>query len=310
MSFTKRDFYARSADGSHRLAGVVYEPREVPKGYFHIVHGMTEHIARYDRVMSDLAKEGYLCFGYDHLGHGKTAEHDGELGYIAKKDGHDLLCRDVKAFSDAVRAEYGEKYGKELPYYLMGHSMGSFIVRLACERYITPERLIVMGTGGSNPAAGAGILLIDLIKLFKGDKHISKFVDNLAFGGYNKRFEGEISIAPSPWLTCDAEERKRYAADKYCTFKFTVSAMGELMRLLKLSNRGSWYRDLPKMPILLLSGENDPVGNYGKGICEVEGNLKKHGHSVAKILYPDARHEILNDFTYEDVKRDILNFLS
>jgi alpha-beta hydrolase superfamily lysophospholipase len=188
--------------------------------------------------------------------------------------------------------------------------MGSFIVRLAAEKYVTPEKLIVMGTGGSNPAAGAGIALIGAIKLFKGEKHISKFVDSIAFGGYNKRFEDELSVAPSPWLTTDTEVRKKYAADKYCTFKFTVSAMGDLMRLLKLSNRKAWYRNLPRIPVLLVSGEEDPVGNYGRGVCEVEDNLKKYGHSVTKILYSGARHEILNDFTYESVKRDILTFLS
>lgn len=305
MSYNKKDFSCSSSDGIHTLRGVVYLPDGEAKGYFQIVHGMTEYIGRYDRIMSDLANEGYICFGYDHLGHGMTANDDSELGYIAKTDGWKYLAKDVKAFSAAVR----EDIGLELPYYLMGHSMGSFIVRLAAEKYVTPEKLIVMGTGGANPAAGAGLALISLIKLFKGHRHISKFIDGIAFGSYNSRFKDEVGIAPNPWLTTDTEVRKKYAADKYCTFKFTVSAMGDLMQLLKRSNRAAWYKNIPQVPILLVSGEDDPVGNYGKGIISVKNRLEKSKKNVSCILYKGARHEILNDFTYSQVKGDILKFL-
>ena len=232
MSYTKREYYVASSDTQHTLAGVVYEPCGEAKGYFHIVHGMTEHITRYDRIMSDLADAGYVCFGYDNLGHGKTVKDKSELGYIAKKKGYDLLCCDVKVFSDAVIAEYSEKYGS-LPYFLLGHSMGSFIVRLATERYAKPDKLIVMGTGGANPAAGAGIAMIEIIKLFRGDKHISKLIYDLAFGGYNNKFKNDENASSQSWLSTDLEIRKKYMEDDYCTFKFTVSAMGDLMRLLK-----------------------------------------------------------------------------
>lgn len=305
MTYTKKNFGCLSSDGIHTLKGVIYLPDGDAKGYFHIVHGMTEYIGRYDRIMSDLASEGYICFGYDHLGHGMTAKDDSELGYIAKKRGWDNLCRDVEVFSNAVKKEVG----LDLPYYLMGHSMGSFIVRLAAEKYVSPEKLIVMGTGGANPAAGAGLAMISLIKLFKGDRHISKFIDGIAFGSYNSRFKDELDIAPGAWLTTDIDVRKKYYADKYCTFKFTVSAMGDLMQLLKRSNRGAWFKDLPNMPILLVSGEEDPVGNYGKGVIWVKNKLEKSKKKVSCILYKRARHEILNDFTYSQVKGDILNFL-
>ncbi len=302
----KKQFCVPSSDGTHTLRGVVYLPEGEALRYFHIVHGMTEHIGRYDRLMSDMADLGYICFGYDNLGHGNTAENELELGYIAAHGGDDLLCRDVKAFSDAVRAEYGE----ELPYYLMGHSMGSFITRMAVERYVKPEKYIIMGTGGSNPAAGAGLALIALIKLFRSDRAFSPFIDKLAFGGYNKRFGGGSAEDPSPWLTNDRAVRDAYYADPFCTFKFSLSAMGDLIRLMKNANRGAWYKALPEdMPILLLSGAEDPVGNYGKGVLEVCGKLERHGIKAKAILYADARHEILNDFTYEAVKKDILEFL-
>ncbi len=306
---TKTIFTAKSSDNIHTLAGVVYLPEGNVKGYFHVVHGMTEHIGRYDRIMSEMADEGYICFGYDHLGHGHTAIDDSELGYIAKKGGDDLLCRDVKVFSDAVMSEYAEKYGK-LPYYLLGHSMGSFITRLAVEKYVHPDKYIIMGTGGKNLAAPAGLAVISVIKLFYGDKHISKLVDDLAFGNYNDRFGDVSADDPSPWLTNSTEARKKYYADKFCTFKFTVSAMGDLIRMTKNCNRVAWYKNMPKdTPILLVSGEEDPVGNYGKGVREVCNKLKKSGHTASCILYPEARHELFNDFTYNKVKADILKFL-
>lgn len=308
MAYTKKAYKVLSSDGIHHLSGVIYIPDGEIKGFYQIAHGMTEYIGRYDRIMSDLADEGYICFGYDHLGHGKTVNDKSELGFIASKNGHDLLCRDIKVFSDAVRAELDPE--NKLPYYLMGHSMGSFIVRLATEKYARPDKLIVMGTGGGNPAAPFGIALISIIKLFKGEKHISKLVYKLAFGSYNTKFKNDADASASSWLTTDQSIRNKYIDDEYCTFKFTVSAMGDLMRLLKECNRGAWFKNMPRIPILLVAGSDDPVGNYGKGIAEVETKLKKNGYDVRSIVYEGARHEILNDFTYDTVKADILAFIS
>ena len=307
MSYIKKEFKVLSSDGVHNLSGVVYLPDGEKKGFFHIVHGMTEYIGRYDRIMSELAEEGYICFGYDHLGHGKTANDKSELGFFASKNGYDLLCLDVKVFSDAVRVEFDPEGA--LPYFLMGHSMGSFIVRLATEKYVCPDKLIIMGTGGANPAAGFGIALISLIKLLKGEKHVSKLVYKLAFGGYNSKFKDDENVSSQSWLSTDLSIRNKYMGDDYCTFKFTVSAMGDLMKLLKYCNRGAWYKNMPKIPMLLVAGSDDPVGNYSKGVLDVENKLQKRGHNARAIIYKGARHEILNDFTYDEVKKDILEFV-
>jgi alpha-beta hydrolase superfamily lysophospholipase len=288
---------------------VVYLPDGEPKGLLHIVHGMTEHIGRYDKFMSEMAEQGYICFGYDNLGHGYTADEKGDFGYIAKKGGHDLLAKDVKVFSDVVKSQYGVS-GKALPYYLMGHSMGSFITRYAVTKYVKPDKYIIMGTGGKNSASGLGLAVIAMIKLFRGGGHVSPFVDKLAFGSYNKRFGGGKADDSSPWLTNDKAEREKYYADRFCTFKFTLSAMGDLIRLNKITNTNKWYKGVPKnLPILIVSGDNDPVGNYGKGILFVAEKLKKNGKNVKHNLYKGARHEILNDFTYDDVKNDIIKFI-
>ena len=301
-----RDYSVPSSDGIHRLAGRVYLPDGTPRGVLHVLHGMTEHIARYDPFMREMAEAGYIACGYDHLGHGHTANDPSELGYIAKKRGYELLLRDVKVFSDAVRAELGES----LPYILMGHSMGSFIARLAAESYVKPHKLIVMGTGGPNPVAGVGLALIGVIKAIKGDRYISPFIDKMAFGGYNKRFsDGDAD--PRAWLTKDAAVREKYTNDPFCNYKFTVSAMGDLITLTKNANRAAWFKSLPEgMPILLVSGRDDPVGDFGQGVETVRDRLQRAGHSVTCRLYDGYRHEILNDSVHDRVVRDILDFLN
>jgi alpha-beta hydrolase superfamily lysophospholipase len=309
MKINKSSFSVKSSDNIHTLQGVVYFPEKDIKGFFHIVHGMKEHIGRYEKIMTDLAEHGFITFGYDNLGHGKTAEAERDWGYIAKKNGWEILSKDVSIFSSEVIKRYTPTSDK-LPYFLMGHSMGSFIARIAAEKYVTPDKLIIMGTCGKNPAAGAGLALISLIKKFKGDKHHSPLIDKLAFGGYNKRFGKASKDDSVVWFTSDESVRKTYYNDKYCNFNFSVSAMGDLIRLIKECNRNEWYKNVGgKMPVLLISGEEDPVGNYGKGIIEVRDNLIKQKSDVTCILYKNARHEIINDFTYETVKKDIIAFV-
>ncbi|MDY3924654.1 MAG: alpha/beta hydrolase, partial [Eubacteriales bacterium] len=131
MSILYEEMRVPSSDGIHTLAGRVYRPEGRVRGLFHVVHGMTEHIARYDPLFRRMAEDGYLCFGYDHLGHGATARDAGELGYIADRDGWRRLAQDVAVFADAAERRYAALWaGEECPpYFLMGHSMGSFVVR-------------------------------------------------------------------------------------------------------------------------------------------------------------------------------------
>ncbi len=224
-----------SSDNVHMLNGYVYIPEGEVKGLFQLVHGMCEYTERYHEFMLEIANQGYIVFGYDHLGHGKTAADDSELGYIADKDGWKLLVDDVAVFGKAVKNEYGS----DLPYILMGHSMGSFIVRLSAEKYNMHDKLIIMGTGGPNPAATPGLAAIAVIKKVKGGRYISNFLQNLAFGTYNKRFEGDGTYG---WLSNYEDVRNSFAADKFCNFRFTVSAMGDLVTLNKESNTSRWFK--------------------------------------------------------------------
>lgn len=292
-----------SSNKKNMLAGKIYLPEGKIKGYFHIVHGMTEYIGRYDKFMSVLAENGYIAFGYDHLGHGNTVNNDSELGFIAEKDGDDLLARDVKIFADAIRNEYGD-----YPYYLMGHSMGSFVVRIAVQKYITPDRLIVMGTGGPQGKLIFGLTLAKIIKKIKGPKHYSSLMKSLAFGSYNTRCSKEEG--PHAWLTHDAEIRDKYHNDKFCTFELTASAMCDIISLTYKSNRNEWFKNVAKkMPILLISGKDDVVGDYGKGVRICEKKLKENGADVTLKLYEGYRHEILNDSSFDMTVKDIFSFI-
>ncbi len=302
MNYEIKTVKVRSSDNIHTLKGKIFIPEGEIKGVFHLVHGMTEHIDRYDGFFDEFAKRGYVCCGYDNLGHGKTANNAEELGFIAHKKGYDYLMRDVKVFSDKIRKNY-----PNVPYILMGHSMGSFIVRGTAVNYVLdPDKLIICGTGGPNIASGAGLLLTDIFKLLFGEKHISDIIDKTAFGTYNKRFEG---TSPYNWLTKDSEAIKKYSKDDYCTFKFTVSAMHDLVKLNRIANSRKFFRELdPKIPVLIVSGDSDPVGNYGKGVKKVYNKLKK-GRNVTLKLYKDGRHEIHNDTCKEEMIKDILEFI-
>lgn len=310
VTVTVKELRVPSSDGIHTLAGRVYLPEGEIRALFHTVHGMTEHIARYDTFLRRMAEQGYLCFGYDHLGHGHTARDESELGYIADHDGWRRLAEDVSVFASAVEKAYASRWeGRETPpYYLMGHSMGSFIVRTTSYLYRKPDKLVVMGTGGRNPASGLGLAVIRLIRLFRGGHAISQTVDKLAFGSYNKRFAEEKDSRA--WLTRDKAARDLYRADPLCTFKFSLSAMQDLVTLNRVSNSRKCLDVLAEgLPILLVSGDQDPVGDYGRGVTRLYNSLCQRQADVRMKLYPGGRHEILNDACREEVIKDIQTFL-
>lgn len=304
MSIEVKAVTVNSTDNIHLLKGKMYVPDGEIKGLFHIVHGMNEHIERYDFVMTRLAEVGYVCFGYDNLGHGKTAQNEEELGYFAPKDGCRYLVQDVAAFENYVKKLYPDK-----PLFLFGHSMGSFIARLAMAEYGTMYRkAVICGTSGKNPAARFGLVLVGLIKKIKGERYISSFCLNLMYGTYNRRFEKTSSCS---WLTKDKEIVEKYEKDRFCSFRFTVSGLYDLLKMLLLCNRRDWYRSLRKdLPVLLISGTDDPVGSYGKSVRQVYRDLSAVGVPCEMELYENCRHEILNDSCRDEVIKRILGFIS
>lgn len=304
MKFEVKTKNILSSDGKNTLSGTMYIPDGEIHGIFHLVHGMTEYIGRYEPLFSAMASAGYLCAGFDNLGHGNTAQ-AGDLGFIAHKNGWSYMVDDVKLFSDALKSEY-----PNLPYCLMGHSMGSFITRIAVSRYpMLADKYICCGTAGNNPAANIGLLICDIIKAFRGERAISPFIESIAFGSYNKRFDGNTDYE---WLTKDREVINKYSRDKFCTFHFTVSAMHDLISLMKLCNTKSCFKNTPNnLPIFIIAGDADPVGNYGKGVKQVYNNYKAYGKKdVTMFLYNDCRHEIHNDTCKEQMLDDIIKFIT
>ena len=299
----KKYINVTSSDSLNTLNVKFYIQNGEPIGIFQAVHGMTEHLARYDALLSAVCEKGYFCIIHDHLGHGKTAK-EGDLGFIAKKDGWQRLIDDVEKVYRVADGMYPNK-----KHVLIGHSMGSFITRLYVEQYGEHlDSYIMMGSGAGNPAAGIGLMLTRLIAKIKGDRHVSPFIYKMAFGAYNKKFNDP---SPYAWLSKDKENIEIYSKDKYCTFFFTVSAMNDLIRLNKECNRKEWFSSLPKgLKIFIISGSDDPVGDHSKGIEKVYNQLlNEDKYSVKLKLYKGARHEILKDFCKEEVISDVLDFI-
>ena len=294
-----------STDGEHTLRGVLYLPEGKPKGALQIAHGMKEHIGRYHDFMTAVAEAGYAVFGHDHLGHGMTAEDTDELGYFAERNGWRIVSQDIHAFAARIKKDLP----RATPMMLLGHSMGSFLSRAAVVMH--PgfyDALIIMGTGGPNPASSAGLLLTRTIMKQYGDMYISEMANDLIFASYNKRTNSDKEFA---WLTHDEEMLAKHDRDPLCLFPFTVSAIHDLIAVQKAVNRSEWFRSVDReLPILLVSGEEDPVGAYGKGVKAVYHGLRHAGAiHVAIKLYPSMRHEILNEIGREIVYLDILEFL-
>jgi len=294
----------RSSDNYADIHYTVWSDGEKPKAIVQLVHGMAEYIGRYDDFAKFLVKNGYVVYGCDNIGHGSSINKEEDLGYIAGKDGYINIVNDLSCLTNIAKDEY-----PGIPFILFGHSMGSLLARYYAGLYGDGlDGLILCGTSGSNPLASIGLLLIVVISAFKGRRFKSKFIDNMAFGQYNVRWKEKRT--KFDWISLDSENVDRYIADRLCGYLFTVSAFGNLMRLLKAVTAKKWFMRIPdELPVLLVSGCEDPVGNYGVGVTETEEKLKLAGlRDVSKILYEGLRHEILNEKERETVYSDILSF--
>ncbi len=301
-----KEYSFKSATGVCTIHGCEYTPdNDEVKAVIVIHHGMAEHQERYRGFIEFLTANGIAVFMHDMANHGKSNQNFEETGYFGEKDGYKFLVKDLKTTFDRAKAAYPDK-----KIIAMGHSMGSFITRCFTAWYADAgfAGAIYMGTGGSNPAAAAGDILSAFLAKMQGSKHKSKFIDKMTFGTYNKNFEGRTGF---DWLTRDDKIVDRYISDDYCGFLFTVQGMNDLIKLNINANSPEWYNSVPKdIPILVISGEMDPVGNYGAGLREVHTKLLESGHSQAQLkLYEGGRHEILNEINKDEVYADILAFV-
>lgn len=295
-----------SSDGLHLVSAVWWRPQGTPRGVVQLVHGISEYMGRYDSFARFLAGQGFAVVGHDHLGHGKTARDASEYGWFGDKDGWKYVLEDTHALF--LRAS--EAY-PDLPYFLMGHSMGSFVVR----GYLifwpgTVTGAILSGTGQEPPlTVAAGRLLSALLTRVSGPRAHSKLLNALSMGAYNKQFKPNRTGAD--WISRDTAVVDTYCADPLCRFLPTVSMFHDMMVGLQLlAKRENLRRMATDTPVLFFSGDRDPVGASGKGVKKVAGWFRKAGvKDITLKLYPEGRHEMLNELNREQVYQDILDWL-
>ena len=293
-----------SKDGKSTIHYYIWEPEVEPVAILQLVHGMAEHVTRYEPLARYLNSYGVLVCGHDHIGHGNSAKPE-DWGYMGEENGWKIMVQDVEQLHGIMKVQY-----MDTPYFILGHSMGSFITRAWLAMYGNGvDGAIIMGTAGTNPALGAAKFLCKTIRKSKGSRHLSKLITNAAFGSYNKRIKPQRT--PYDWLTRDESIVDRYIEDPACGFTFTVAGYADLFNVIGYVSDDKWYRHVPKeLPMLLVAGREDPVGAYGAGPAEVAEKLQDAGCSdVSLILYDDMRHEILNEFGKETVMEDIRRFV-
>ncbi|MBS7340591.1 MAG: lysophospholipase [Lachnospiraceae bacterium] len=298
----KEEFTFDSRDGKTKLHAVRWVPEGKVICILQIIHGMAEYIERYEPLAQFLGEKGILVTGDDHLGHGKSVEPEGTYGYFCEQDPATVVVRDVHRLKKMTQEDY-----PGIPYVILGHSMGSFILRNYLFRYGTGiEGAIICGTG-SKPQA-----LVKFCKIFAalqgaflGDKHVAKLLDKLAFGNYNSRIPD--AKTGSDWLCTEEQIVDNYVKDELCGFIFTVNGFKTLFELLNRLNKTENLCRMPKeLPVLFIAGDMDPVGDYGKGVRKAYEDFMSIGmERISLKLYPGGRHEILNEKNKQQVYEDI-----
>ncbi len=303
----KEEFYFDSRDGENRIHAVRYTPDDGNvRGIVQIVHGMAEYVERYENLAEFLTKRGILVTGEDHLGHGKSVSEGGSFGYFCEQDPATVVVRDVHRLKKITEEQY-----PQVPYIILGHSMGSFIARNYLCRYGSGiGGAVIVGTGMQS----AGLIfaskaMAGIQKLFCGSKHVSHFIDKAAFGGYNKRIDSPRTS--SDWLSRNTENVDRYIEDELCGFTFTVNGFQTLIELIRRLQKQENLEKVPQnLPILMVSGAEDPVGDYGKGVHKACDSLKRAGvKNITVKLYENDRHELLNEDDAEVAMEDIWQWI-
>jgi len=305
----RKEFTFPSVSGGAEIYGCVWlsDGTKQYKGIVHLVHGMAEHILRYQQFAIFLAQQGFLVCGNDHLGHGRSIAEPEDFGFFGKEEeNYGFLIGDMRYLMNFIK----KHFGANLPYFIIGHSMGSFLAREFTTLYgneLTGS--VFLGTSGGNPFLDTAILLSKKGINRKGPKQKAYSVNRLAFGGLNVRFTP--SRTAFDWISSLPESVNQFITDPLCGFVITYAGYHDLFCLLKRISSKEWADRLPKdLPMLLISGADDPIGDYGKGVEHVYVWMQEAGCTNTSIkLYPDARHELLHEACSRKVERFLLRWL-
>lgn len=288
-----------------KIVATKWEPEVPARAVVQIAHGMAEHMARYDSFARFLGERGFAVYGNDHRGHGQTAA-EGIRGWFAEENGFELVVQDLVQLTQIIRREQ-----PELPVFLFGHSMGSFLVRRTIQ--LDGEELqgvILCGTGSDPGLLGKlGLALAKREVRRKGGRALSPTLAKLTLGNFNRNFRPQRTRYD--WLSRDEREVDRYIADPLCGGVFTAGFYADLLTgLITIHRRENIQKTPVDLPVLLIAGDQDPVGDYGKGVQQVYEMYRRVGlEDITCRLYPEGRHEILNELNKEEVYKEIADWL-
>lgn len=302
-----KEFTYLSADGKTSIHAVEWLPEGEVKAVLQIAHGVAEYILRYAPFAAFLTERGFAVVGHDHLGHGDSVGEGDTPLYFGGKGSWDFVVEDMEQRRLLARERF-----PGVPYFLLGHSMGSFLARTYLIRHPgMVDGAVVMGTGQMGAALVQGGLLVAAVESARiGADKVSPLVDKLAFGAYNKPFAPNRTS--HDWLSVNEENVDTYLAHPQCGGMPTVGLFREMLHGIAFITKQSNAEKMDKStPILFISGGMDPVGDLGKGVQRAYESFRKAGVTDVGIqIYPELRHEILNESCREEVYQDIFNWLA
>lgn len=304
------NFTFLSNDGKTAVHAVKWTPDSGEyKAILQITHGMVEFIERYMPFAEFLSEKGYMIVGHDHIGHGQSVASQEDWGYFCEGNPSDILIEDMHKLRSLIQED-----NPDVPYFMLGHSMGSFMLR----KYLTVHNdnlrgAIIMGTGFiPENMTNLALKLTGFIEKLRGSKHRSKLIQSLAFGADYKSFDMTGTKPENSWLTKDVEIVKAYYNEPRCTYMFTVNGYKGLFEAVNYTCNPENATKIPKkLPLFIVSGAQDPVGGLGKGVKETYDMYKDTGMlDLTYKLYEDDRHEILNETDKQVVFEDLLAWMN
>lgn len=305
MEYQIDKIYYKSSYNKKRLYGKLYIPEGDIKGCVQFIHGMNDHINRYKEIMTYLAKSGYVCFGADLLGHGKSAKNVTQLGFFSEELGYKYVISDTHKLTKIIKNKFKNK-----PIFLFGHDMGSYIAKLSATKFKNDiNGIILSGTCSNKRYAPLAIKILDEVIEKKGPYFRSNLIDKSVSAVYNHKYASPI--AKKDFLSRERTVINSVLSDPLCNFKYTLLGLKDIYTLFYYANQKSWFKAIDQnLSVLILTGEMDPVGGYGKGGKEIYDKLMKNEVcDISLNIYPDARHEVLNDLNKYEVFMDIKKWL-